>query len=189
MAAHLRVPRKPVIAPPLPTVETEQYVQERDHWRINLMEALGQDPLTIEEFTNLAWLVDMKLYPWDKAQSLILNMNLARWLSSKPIHTLITENFLVAKPEKHLTLLTDPTDNQMRRLTLLSSFIIKGCISVEGALTNYLDENCYTLLDNAQFVEREQKGQLNESDLILLDMMGVSSKAQTEVIRSNSPHF
>lgn len=166
--------------------EQEQHTLERIQWRIQLSEPMevegGENmQLSMNEVGRIAHLIDSDKYPEQQAMQLTQSFYLAKWLGSEAIYALIVQGKLVATIDKHLTLLTNPTDNQMRRLTCLAPFIAREMISVNDALETFMDEHCYTLLDNPDFQERTKTLAFNDTDKAILEMMGIVLPRRAEL--------
>lgn len=161
------------------SAEKDEYNMPKIEWRIHLLEPMEREDdvpmaLNMDEVGRIAHLIDCEKYPEAQALQLPQSFYIAKWLGSEEIYNLIFNDKLIATPDQDLLLLTSPTDNQMRRLSLLSPFILQGVISVKDALENYLDADGYTLLDDPDFKTRVKEKNLNANDLFILETMGIT---------------
>ncbi|MGD9592116.1 MAG: hypothetical protein AB7V32_06315 [Candidatus Berkiella sp.] len=151
---------------------------ERIQWRVRLLEPMQQDgyipvQLSEDEVARLAYMRDRDRIPELQCMALQDDLFLAKWLASVEIYGLIMNQKLIATDEHHFALLFSPTENQMRRLSLLCPFISQDILTVEAALEAYLDETCYTLLDNPEFKTRAINLAFNDEDVPILSLMGI----------------
>ncbi len=158
--------------------QSDPYDLQRTQWRIHLTERMNGESLSMNEFSRVAHMVDMDKYPKIQAYQLTESIHFAKWLASDAIYELVMQDKLVFENALHQVLLTSPSDAQMRRLSLLSPFILKEGITIQNALECYIDETCYTLLDDEEFQERTKENDFTQEDKALMDLMGIAIPEQ-----------
>ncbi|MBN9289315.1 MAG: hypothetical protein BGO43_14375 [Gammaproteobacteria bacterium 39-13] len=184
-------PRKEIAQHPvISNVESDDYVELRNQWRLNLMFPMGEEQgLDENEMSRLACLVDTEKYHWGYAQLLTMNLPLAHWLSKKAINNLILEGTLDMNNEVHAPIMIEPTEEEMKCLDLLSPFLQHGFINVERALQLQLEENDYAFLENKDFRRRAKKLEYTEEDLSFIWGMGISTDSLENKKRRQAKPF
>ncbi len=155
------------------SVETAEEVAVKDQWRVNLIYPLDEQGLYPEEMSSLCNLIDNDKYHWPYAMLLTANIPLAHWVASPEISELIFNDILDIHNNEHLGILTEPTDHEMRRLTLLAPLLKHHAITVKHALSLELSTQEIRALNNSALRARLQSLPLSDKDNELLSSMGI----------------
>lgn len=151
------------------SVETEEEVAIKQQWRLNLMDPMEDEQgLYPDEMASLCILIDNDKYPWPYAMLLTGNIPLAHWIASPEISSLIYNGILNMNNTNHLAVLTEPTSNEMQRITLLSPIMKHRYLTVQQALDLQLSADDIRTLNNRALRTRLQTLPFSEEDTELL---------------------
>lgn len=175
MAAAKR--RKPPVQhrhPPHSSILSEEEVNLREQWRLNLMSPYSDEPgLNSDEMGSLGHIIDNDRYPWAYAMLLTANLPLAHWLATPDISLLIYNGRLNIHCEEHHIILTEPTAAQMRAISLLSPLLNLSLMTVSDIADLTLSEEDEQTLSDPAFRQRLQTLPLQQEDYRLLTEMGI----------------